>query len=75
MAIGWYDNRVFSISSPDVPEGFTGDGLSCGFVRVVDPLPLDTPLILKDKRRRIAVRTVADIRPDRTARQPIHTML
>ena len=75
MAIGWHDGRVFSISSPDVPEGFTGGGLCCGFVRVADPLPLDTPLTLKDKRRQIEVRIVADIRPDRTARQPIHTML
>ena len=75
MAIGWHGDRVFSISSPDVPEGFTGGGLCCGFVRVAEPLPLDTRVTLKDKRRQIEVRIVADIRPDRTARQPIHTML
>jgi len=75
MAIEWHGERVFSISSPDVPEGFTGGGLCCGFVRVADPLPLDTRITLKDKRRQIEVRIVADIRPDRTARQPIHTML
>ncbi len=75
MAIGWHGDRVFSVSSPDGPEGFTGGGLCCGFVRVADPLPLDTRIILQDNRRRIEVRIVADIRPDRTARQPIHTML
>ena len=75
MAIGWHGERVFSIRSPDAPEGFTGAGLCCGFVRVADPLPLDTKLILKDKRRRIEARIVKDIRPDRTARQPMHTML
>ena len=45
MAIGWHGDRVFSIASPDAPEGFTGGGLCCGFVRVADPLPLDTRLI------------------------------
>ena len=75
MAIGWQNDRIFSIRSPDRPAGFTGGGLCCGFVRVAEPLPLNTSLFLKDKRRRIEVRIVEDIRPDRTARQPIQTML
>lgn len=75
MAVGRHEGRVFSIRSPDRPKDFRGGGLCCGFVRVADPLPLDTPLVLKDKRRRIDVRIVKDIRPDRTARQPIHTLL
>jgi aminomethyltransferase len=75
MAIGWHGDRVLSIGSPDAPEGFTPGGLCCGFVRVDDPLSLDTRLLLKDKRRGIDVRIVADIRPDRTARKPIYMML
>ena len=75
MAIGWHGDRVFSIVSPDRPEGFKAGGLCCGFVRVAVPLPLDTPLRLKDKRRGIDVRIVADIRPDRTARKSIPMML
>ena len=75
MAIGWHEERVFSICSPDAPEGFKGGGLCCGFVRVADPLTLNTPLTLRDKRRRFDVRIVKDIRPDRTARQPIQSML
>jgi aminomethyltransferase len=75
MAIGWHGDRVFSVGSPDAPEGFTPGGLCCGFVRVADPLPLDTRLLLKDKRRGIDVRIVADIRPDRTARKPLSMML
>ena len=75
MAIGWHDKRVVSIASPDRPPDFRAGGLSCGFVKVAGPLPWQTMLTLKDKRRQIAVRIVPDIRPDRTARQPIQTML
>jgi aminomethyltransferase len=75
MAIGWCDNRVVSIASPDRPQDFKAGGLSCGFVKVTEPLPWNKRLTLKDKHRQIAVRVVKDIRPDRTARQPIHTML
>jgi len=32
-------------------------------------------LTLKDKRRQVAVRVMEDVRPDRTARQPIQTLL
>jgi len=75
MAIGWHDNRVLSIASPDRPRGFRAGGLSCGFVKVGEALPWNTQLMLKDKRRQIAVRVMKDVRPDRTARQPIPTML
>ena len=75
MAIGWHNNRVVSIASPGRPQGFRPSGLSCGFVKVAESLPWNTRLTLKDKHRQIAVRVVKDIRPDRTARQPIHTML
>ncbi|MGD9332992.1 MAG: aminomethyl transferase family protein [Desulfobacterales bacterium] len=75
MGIGWHDEHVFSIGSPDAPQGFKGGGLCCGFLRVSDALPPGTPLTLRDHRRRVGVRIVKEIRPDRTARRAIHTML
>ncbi len=71
MAIGRAGDRICSVASPDAPEGFKAKGLSCGFVRVDRALPPGTALELKDQRRRIPVRIVDDIRPDRTARRPL----
>ena len=59
------------MASPDAPDDFAPRGLSCGFVRVARALPAGTALELKDQRRRIPVRVVDDIRPDRTARRPL----
>lgn len=75
MAIGWQAGRLFSVTSPDRPKNFAARGLSCGFVRVSPALPPGTRLILEDQRRRIEVALVGDIRPDRTARQPLKTYL
>ena len=75
MAIGWHNNRIMSINSPGRPRDFKASGLCCGFVKVAEPLPLNTKLTLKDKRRQVAVRVMEDVRPDRTARQPIQTLL
>lgn len=75
MAIGRHDGRIFSIVSPQRPEGFKAGGLCCGFVRVDKALDPGTRLTLQDKRRRIPVEIVRDIRPDRTARQPLKTFL
>jgi aminomethyltransferase len=71
MAIGRVDGRIYSVASPDAPEGFQAKGLACGFVRLARPLPAGTALELQDQRRRIPVRIVDDIRPDRTARRPL----
>ncbi len=71
MAIGRVGEQIYSVASPDAPEDFTPRGLSCGFVRVARALPAGTALELKDQRRRIPVRVVDDIRPDRTARRPL----
>ncbi|MBL0712497.1 MAG: aminomethyl transferase family protein, partial [Desulfosarcina sp.] len=75
MAIGRAAERVFSVASPEAPDDFKAAGLSCGFVKVVQPLPAGTPLELEDKRRRIPVRIVDDVRPDRTARKPLKAMI
>ncbi len=71
MAIGWHDNKILSIASPDLPENFTPKGISCGFVLVDRKLELGEKLILKEKKRKINVTIVNDVRPNRTARKKI----
>ncbi|MEW6137899.1 MAG: aminomethyl transferase family protein [Thermodesulfobacteriota bacterium] len=75
MAIGRVGNRIYSVVSPDKPDGFKAKGLSCGFVRVRHRLPLGQVVELKDKRRKIRVEIVEDIRPDRTALRPMSLMI
>jgi aminomethyltransferase len=68
MAIGRSGGRIYSIASPDKPEGFHARGLVCGFIRVDRPVAPGAKVTLKDARRSIEVEVVADIRPARTAR-------
>lgn len=75
LAIGRVDRRIYSLASPDKPEGFNPLGLCCGFVKVHDSLPSGTRITLQDKRRNIPVDIVSDIRPDRTARRPMREFL
>ncbi len=71
MAMGRLDGKVRSLTSPDLPAGWTARGLCCGFVRVDKSYPVGTELILKDKRREIKVELAADLRPDRGARKKL----
>lgn len=71
MAIGWHDARIFSIASPDLPENFQAKGIACGFVKVDRPLEDLTVLTLVEGKRKITVKVLSDIRPDRTARKKI----
>jgi aminomethyltransferase len=75
MGIGKVGDRIYSIASPDKPEGFTPRGLSCGFVKVKKALKAGETIRLTDGRRAINVAITYDIRPDRTARVPIRSML
>lgn len=75
MGIGRHEGRVYSIASPDKPDGFVPRGLSCGFVKVKSQLVPGEEVFLRDARREIKVEIVSDIRPDRTARAPMSTML
>jgi aminomethyltransferase len=75
MGIGRYKDKIYSISSPEKPEGFTPHGLCCGFVKVKKKLDTGQTLFLQDNRRTIRVRVVKDIRPHRTARRAINEML
>jgi aminomethyltransferase len=71
MAIGRADGRIWSTASPNKPETFKPNGLCCGFVRVNRPLEFGQRVTLQDKRRKVPVEIVADVRPDRTAFLPI----
>ena len=75
MGIGRHGGRIYSIVSPDKPDGFLPRGLSCGFIKVKNTLVPGVIVFLKDARREIKVEIVRDIRPDRTARVPMHLML
>lgn len=75
MGIGRHGDRVYSIASPDKPQGFVPRGLSCGFIKVKTELSPGKEVVLRDARREIKVEIVRDIRPDRTARSPMNLML
>jgi aminomethyltransferase len=68
MGIGRHNGQIFSIASPNKPADFQPKGLSCGFIKVNRKLDFGEIVELRDKRRKISVRIVKDIRPDRTAR-------
>jgi aminomethyltransferase len=74
MGIGWAGGKIYSVASPGRPPGFEPKGLGCGFVRVRRPLAWGESVEISDRRRRIPVTIVQDIRPDRTARAPIAAM-
>jgi aminomethyltransferase len=75
MAIGRFDGRIYSIASPDKPDGFVPKGLSCGFIKVTVALSVGDTVQLRDKRRTLTVTIVNDVRPHRTARKPLREML
>ncbi|TFG90547.1 MAG: aminomethyl transferase family protein [Syntrophobacterales bacterium] len=75
MGIDRVGDRIYSITSPDRPEGFHPRGLSCGFVKVTKKLTCGDTVELKDERRSIPVLIADDIRPDRSARRAIKDML
>jgi len=75
MGIDRVGDIIYSIASPDRPEGFRPRGLSCGFVKVARELSYGENMELKDGKRSIQVAITDDIRPDRTARKAIKQML
>jgi len=75
MGIGYHQERIFSIASPDKPADFVPKGLCCGFIKVKTRLSPGDEVQLKDQRRKLTVRIVTDIRPDRTARRPLKEMI
>lgn len=75
MAIGWHEDKIYSIASPDLPEGFKAKGISCGFVLINRKPEVGEKLILQEKKRKIKVSIVSDVRPNRTARLKISNFL
>ena len=78
MAIGRIGETIISVATPTVegrPEDFRPRGLCCGFVKVHRPPAVGDIVIITDGRRDIRVEIRADIRPHRSARRPITSML
>lgn len=78
MAIGRVDDHIYSIATPREegrPEDFVPRGLSCGLVLVNRPLAFGDKVTLVCGKRKINVEIRQDIRPHRTARKAIKTMI
>jgi aminomethyltransferase len=71
MGIFWHQDRIVSVNTPNLPSDIKIKGLACGFVMVDQPLDMGTRLTLVEGKRKIKVRLVSDVRPDRTARLAI----
>ncbi len=78
MAIGRVDDEIYSLASPvdsGRPLEFRPRGLSCGFILVNRPLDFGDLVHLVAGKRKIKVEIRQDIRPHRTARKAITSML
>ncbi|MDY0221923.1 MAG: aminomethyl transferase family protein [Desulfobacterium sp.] len=68
MGIGWHDGKIYSITSPVLPDDFKARGISCGFILADHKLEEGEKLTLQEGKRKIRVTVVKDIRPHRTAK-------
>ncbi len=75
MAIGRHEGKIYSVASPNKPEGLAIRGLAAGFIKVNTHLPVGTIVELKDSKRSIQVVIESDVRPDRTARKALKSFL
>jgi len=75
MAIGRHEGKIYSVASPNKPEGLAIRGLAAGFIKVNANLPVGTVVELKDNKRSIQVVIESDVRPDRTARKALKSFL
>ncbi|MCG8634929.1 MAG: aminomethyl transferase family protein [Desulfobacterales bacterium] len=75
MGVCWHGDKIVSINTPGIPSDLKIKGLGCGFVMVNTPLETGTRLKLREGKRAIPVRTINDIRPDRTARLAIKNFI
>jgi len=78
MAISRVGEKIVSLATSTAdgkPEDFKPRGLSCGFVKISRRMNSGEKIYLYDGRRKIEVEIREDVRPDRTARLPIKTML
>lgn len=78
MAIDRVGEVIVSVATPPAegrPADFRPRGLSCGFIKVNRPLAAGATVSITDGRRQIRVEIRTDIRPHRSARHPITSML
>ncbi|MCX6551739.1 MAG: aminomethyl transferase family protein, partial [Acidobacteria bacterium] len=75
MAIGRHDGRIYSVASPNKPDGLQIKGLCAGFIKVNTTLQPGTVVELKDAKRSLHVVIETDVRPDRTARKALASFL
>jgi aminomethyltransferase len=75
MAIGRHGGKIYSVVSPNKPEGLVIKGLCAGFIYVKKDLAPGTVVELKDGKRAIQVVIETDVRPDRTARKALKNFL
>jgi aminomethyltransferase len=72
MAIGRMDGEIVSVAGN---KDFQAKGLCCGFVMLERNYSPGEQVMLSDGKRKIKVEIRADIRPERTARNSIGSML
>jgi aminomethyltransferase len=72
MAIGRVDGEIVSVAGQ---KDFQAKGLCCGFVLLDKKYLPGEQVILTDGKRKIKVEIRADVRPNRTARSSIKTMV
>lgn len=75
MSIGRVDGRVIGLASPNRPSGWHPKGLVCGFVKVREKLASGDAVYLRDARRQLKVEICDDVRPGRTARKNLASMV
>jgi aminomethyltransferase len=75
MAIGRHEGKIYSVASPDKPEGLQIKGLCAGFIKVRSRLLPGTVVELKDGKRSLRVVVETDVRPARTARKALTSFL
>jgi len=78
MAIDRIGAMIVSVATPPAegrPVDYRPRGLSCGFIKVNRLLAAGDSVLITDGRRQIKVEIRNDIRPHRSARRPITSML
>lgn len=78
MALSRIEGGVVSITTPvdkGKPADFKAKGLSCGFLLVKKVLNEGDRVVLIEEKRKIEVEIRKDIRPYRSARNPIRAMI
>lgn len=73
MAIGRHEGKIYSLATPEKPEGLAIKGLCCGFIKVDTKLAPGTTVELRDGKRALPVVIETDVRPDRSARKALKT--